>query len=252
MRFRSFSSGSGGNSALVWQSGTYILIDAGISLRRITKSLEECGITPDRLSAVLITHEHRDHIGGLDMLHKHYPDVPLYMSYGTARAIGLDSEACGFEGTLEFDDLLVRAFETSHDVAQSYGFTLTDGKRKLMYATDLGKVTSAVRDAASGSHMAFLESNHDGQMLRSGPYPYMLKRRVAGDYGHLSNDDAADFSALLAASGAEQIALAHLSQENNTPRIALDTVMSRLSGYGYTDTVVDVAPRFDLSIIYEV
>ncbi|MDR2360300.1 MAG: MBL fold metallo-hydrolase [Oscillospiraceae bacterium] len=252
MRFRTFSSGSDGNSALVWQSGTYILIDAGISLRRITKSLAECGITPDKLSAVLITHEHRDHIGGLDMLHKHYPDIPLYMSCGTARAIGLDDAECGFSGTLVIGDLLAGAFETSHDSEQSYGFTFSDGKRKLAYATDLGKVTAAVQNAVLGAHMAFLESNHDSRMLRSGPYPYALKRRIAGDSGHLSNDDAADFAALLAANGTEQISLAHLSHENNAPQIALDTVVSRLNCYGYRDTAVDVAPRWDLSNIYEV
>ncbi|MDR2530394.1 MAG: MBL fold metallo-hydrolase, partial [Oscillospiraceae bacterium] len=199
MNIRTFASGSRGNAALVWQGGTYILVDAGISLRRLEKSLAELSVSVCQLSAILLTHEHTDHISGLPTLVKRYPQIPIVTSGGTARSVALRNrvtEVTQLEvgRTFEIGELEVTSFETPHDVAESVGFTFFDGKRKLGYATDLGHVSPIVKRALLGADTVLLESNHDRDMLWYGAYPYKLKQRIAGLYGHLSNEDSGEFA----------------------------------------------------------
>ena len=246
------ASGSAGNCLLVSGGGTHILIDAGISCRRITTALTELGIAPTSLSAVLVTHEHTDHICGLATMVKKLA-VPIYASAGTAYCLthhtGLPSERVrSFPAGTDFDigPLHCISFSTPHDAADSVGYTVELNGCKLALATDLGHVTDAVRHAVLGSQAVVLESNHDIDWLRSGPYPYSLKQRILGDRGHLCNEAGAELALQAAQAGAKTIILAHLSSENNTPARAHDVTFHRLSANGIDpahDVLLTVAPR---------
>ncbi|MEG1684005.1 MAG: MBL fold metallo-hydrolase [Oscillospiraceae bacterium] len=245
------ASGSSGNALLLSAGSTHILVDAGISCRRMTKSLAALGLCPDDLSAILISHTHSDHIAGLQTLVKHF-SAPIYASRQTAR--GLSLRVAGIDGLLQpFDgacfsvgDCEIVPFQTSHDAAGSTGYRIdtTDGGVGVL--TDSGYVTDAARDALDGVALLVLEANHDIETLRSGDYPYYLKQRILGSEGHLSNDDAAAFAVTAAAGGATEIVLAHLSRENNTPVMAFDAVARSLSAAGLSPRLT-VAPRDCLS-----
>ncbi len=240
------ASGSGGNCTLVWNGGTRILIDAGISARRITAALASVGMTPRDVDAVLVTHGHSDHTAGLPVfLGK--TEASVWASGGTASEIAGRCPAGRIRefmpGTeLRFGSMSAVSFSTPHDAAGSTGFVITeDGGARLAFVTDLGKVTSEVRRAVTGADAAILESNHDLTMLRTGPYPYPLKRRIEGDFGHLSNDAAGAFALELAQAGARYIVLAHLSETNNTPETAYRTVLAAL-GEAAAGVKLSVAP----------
>ena len=190
MNITLFASGSSGNCALVSDGETHILIDAGISARRIRAGLTAQDVSMADLAGVLVTHEHSDHVKGLT------------------------------------------AFPTPHDAAGSCGYRL-DGSARFGFCTDLGTVTDAVRAALCGVDCAVIEANHDPDMLRTGPYPIYLKRRIASDHGHLSNESAGALAVYLAENGAQQLILGHLSRENNTPRAALETVSLALAAAGF-------------------
>lgn len=254
MKYISFASGSSGNCALLCEGGTKLLIDAGISMRRIKACLSELGLGLTDLSGILVTHEHSDHIAGLDMLTK-YTDIPVYTGGGTARALIRNGKCrdrnihiIEAEKRLLFEALELTAFETPHDAAESFGFVLTCRTGSLAVATDLGCVTPQVEKAALGCTAAVLEANHDVDMLCRGVYPKSLKTRILGNRGHLSNVTCGDFALRLAYSGTENILLAHLSHENNTPELAHNTVSARLGG----DFKLNVAPRDGFSVTLEV
>lgn len=261
MELRTLASGSSGNCALLSHQGVHLLIDAGISCRRITAALAACGIDPHSLSAVLITHEHSDHISGLATLTKKYR-LPVYTSPGTARQ--LCYRIAAIEDVLhpvspnESFDLLpfhITPFATPHDAAQSMGFTFEADQRKAALVTDLGYVTPEVLSAVSGTHLLVCESNHDVDWVLSGPYPYPLKRRILGEQGHLSNEAGARLALTCAQQGAKTILLAHLSAENNTPAQALTTAETIFRAAGIDplrDVLLAAAPRNELSPRYEV
>ena len=233
MTLHTLSSGSQGNCLLLSDGGTHILVDAGISTRRIKTGLAQLELSMDELDGILITHEHTDHISGLATLIKHHT-VPLYASPGTEFCIG----SCR-----------VTAFATSHDAAQSMDYRI-DGSGSVGILTDTGYVTPEAEEVLPGVGLLVLESNHDVDRLRSGPYPYSLKQRVLGSQGHLSNEDAAAFAARMATCGTECIVLAHLSKENNTPQLAYDAV-DRALWAGGARVRLYVAPRDELSPAYE-
>ena len=244
MEFYTLASSSAGNAALVCHNDTRLLIDAGISCRRITQSLAVLNLTLDDLDGILITHEHIDHVRGLVTLAKKCP-APLYATFGTAAAIQypeprLRAFAAGKEFTIK--DLYVRSFRTSHDAKESVGYRIESDAGSLAVLTDTGFVTDEAHDAALGADMLLLESNHDVVMLKNGGYPYYLKQRILGLEGHLSNGDAAAFASLLAERGASEIVLAHLSRENNTPVMARTAVETALAGAGLSP-LLSVAPR---------
>ena len=254
-RFCTFASGSGGNAALLSTGDTHILIDMGISCRRTCQALEQVGLRAEDLSAVLITHEHADHISGLATYIKKYA-TPIITTSATARQLryrlaGIDPllRCVEWQESCEIGNVDVKVLPTSHDCGGSCAFRFETPDGTLGYITDTGYIPGETAETLLGADLLFLESNHDVEMLRSGPYPYPLKQRVLGMQGHLSNDVAAAFALDSAKAGTKTIILAHLSAENNTPQVALNTVGRWLEAAGYTGDLA-VAPRSDLSRIY--
>ena len=251
------ASGSSGNALLLSCGTTHLLVDAGISCRRITTALREIGVAPEALTAILITHTHADHISGLQVLLKK-TTCPVRAFGRTCRELeyrltGITDRLLPMEAAIRYTlgSCTVTAFPTSHDAPGScgYRFDTADGSVGLM--TDTGFVTEEAANVLPGVDLAILESNHDVECLRSGPYPYYLKQRILGAEGHLCNEDAALFAVTLAKSGASEIVLAHLSKENNTPAMARNAVERALSTAGL-DPALTVAPRDSLSCAYTV
>jgi phosphoribosyl 1,2-cyclic phosphodiesterase len=246
------ASGSSGNCLLFSDGKTHILIDAGISCRRIKTSFAALGLDPTELSAVLVTHEHSDHISGLATLTKQL-QFPVWASRGTAgelnrRIAFLEDRLFSFSPGSGFSigDLHIGTFAISHDAAQPTGYTITDGHRTAAVVTDLGMATEPVLAAVSGADLLVLESNHDETMLRQGPYPAFLKSRILGNSGHLSNGTAGEVACTAVSGGATTVVLAHLSKENNTPKLAHETVSEVLRRSlidPMRDLSLTVAPR---------
>jgi len=246
------ASGSSGNSLLVTDGATHLLIDAGISAKRICASLRALDVAPEELSGILITHEHSDHISGLATLTKRL-GIPVYASRGTALALDyriafLSEHLRPFRPgeSFEVGTLGVETFPTSHDAAESTGYAVSAHGRKAAVATDLGHVTGQVLDGVRGADLLVAEANHDEDWLMSGPYPYYLKRRILGDRGHLSNEAGGALARQCVEAGASAVVLAHLSAENNTPAHAYDTVRAILEQDGVDvdrDICLEVAPR---------
>lgn len=249
-----FASGSEGNCLLLSGGSVHLLVDAGISARRITASLRELGLSPGDVTAVLLTHEHTDHTAGLATLTKQHR-LPLYASDATAAALAFRCPALRDvlrpiprRYAFSLGDVDITVFPTSHDAAGSVDYRFDRLGASVGVLTDTGCVTPETEEALRGVGLLVLESNHDAEWLMSGPYPYHLKQRIAGRQGHLSNDDAAAFARRLAEQGTRRFVLAHLSRENNTPARALQVMETALSGLS---AEVDVAPRGQLSVCYE-
>ena len=259
LTYTTLASGSSGNCALVSCGRTHLLLDTGISARRITTALKRLGVDPASLSGVLITHEHSDHISGLTTLTKQLK-LPVYATAPTLRQLCyripfLEDLCRSFEPGDGFPvgEIWVGSFPTSHDAACSVGYTLTGEGCKAAAATDLGYLTLAVLQAVQGCDLLVCETNHDEDWVRSGPYPYYLKQRILGDRGHLSNETGAELAALAVESGARTVVLAHLSSENNTPARARDVVSRRLSAGGIDperDVSLTVAPRNECGPVF--
>lgn len=247
MRLVVFASGSTGNCALIQGGGRNILLDAGISARRMTAGLAGEGLAPDVLDGIFITHEHADHIAGLRVFTKQHP-LPLYASCRTAEALGrTQPELAGLlrpiepERPLSLGCMTVTAFPTSHDAAQSVGYRVEADGTVLASATDTGRVTNAMLRYLAGADAVLIEANHDLVMLKNGPYPVSLKKRILSDQGHLSNAECTWLAAVLASQGTKSIVLGHLSKNNNLPGLARRTVARALEG---TDTALYVAPEY--------
>ncbi len=251
------ASGSSGNALVCSCGGTHLLIDAGISCRRITAALRELGLALDDLAAILITHTHTDHISGLQTLTRRCA-APLWGSGRTLRELqyrlaGIDQRVreLPFGTAFALGACAVTAFPTSHDAPGSCGFRIDTADGSVGILTDSGYVTDEAADVLPGVDLAVLESNHDVETLRSGPYPYYLKRRILGMEGHLCNEDAARFAVTLAENGASEIVLAHLSRENNTPAMARTAAETALSAAGLAPAL-SVAPRDQLGPVHTV
>ena len=244
-------SGSKGNSYFIGAGGEGGLIDAGKNCKQIELALALNGIAPQQVKALFITHEHTDHCAAVRVLAKKYK-IPVYASAGTLRALEMGgkldprTEAHVIETEIALGDMLIRRINTPHDAAESccYRVVTPDGKAALV-ATDMGTMTDGVRAAAANSDFVVLESNHDVDMLKTGPYPYLLKKRILSDRGHLSNDACAAELTELVNSGTLRLMLGHLSEQNNTPALALRTALCELERAGMrynNDFTLDVAP----------
>ncbi|MBY0340499.1 MAG: MBL fold metallo-hydrolase [Rhodocyclaceae bacterium] len=229
MRFASLGSGSKGNALLVEAGATRVLLDCGFGPRNLAQRCQRLGVEADTLDAIIITHEHSDHIGGAFPCAGRY-GVPLYMTRGThaealrdktARADAdvdlclIDSHATFFIGDLE-----IQPFPVPHDAREPVQFVFSDGAHRLGVLTDLGHVTAHVAARLQGCDALVLECNHDAAMLANGPYPPMLKQRVGGRFGHLDNAAAADLLRQLEYSRLQHVLAAHVSEHNNTPDLA--------------------------------
>jgi len=249
------ASGSSGNALLVSCGGTHILVDAGISCRRITAGLRELGLAPGALAAVLITHTHTDHISGLQTLLKR-TDFPVWATAQTCRELRLRLPEHGIRmrelplcQPVPLENCFITAFPTSHDAPGACGFRFDAAGGSVGVLTDTGYVTEEAAAVLPGVDLAVLEANHDVETLQSGPYPYYLKQRILGEKGHLSNETSARFAVALAEAGASEIILAHLSRENNTPAMARNAVETALSAAGLFPRLT-VAPRDTMSEPY--
>lgn len=228
-------SGSSGNCTLMRSENTAILIDSGKNCKAVCEGLKSLGMDISDISAIFITHEHRDHISALDVMMRKCP-IPIHVTSPSApevcRMRSAAENAVIHKGVLfeeKVGDLTVRSFALPHDSAAHVGYTVLDvDGDKAGLATDMGFPTVDALENLTGCRQIVLEANHDVDMLRRGPYPEFLKARVLGRGGHLSNTDSAKLCTRLAQSGTESICLAHLSAENNTPDIALDTVKGAL------------------------
>lgn len=236
LRFKSLGSGSSGNATVVQaRSGataTHLLVDCGLGIRQLDKRLGQAGMLAEQIDAIFITHEHADHIGCARSLALR-ERIPVWMSEGTWLGLGqpdfdglLHIAADGME--IELGDLRVLPFTVPHDTREPLQLSCSDGAVQLGVLTDLGHATPHVLAQLAGCTTVLLECNHDPDLLQAGPYPFFLKKRVGGAWGHLANGDAAAIAQALLAHGLRQVVAAHLSEQNNRPELARAALESAL------------------------
>ena len=264
MRLCSLYSGSSGNCIYVGSDHANILIDVGVSAKKVTAALESIDVKPEELDAVLITHEHSDHIGGLGVFLRKY-GIPVYGTGKTLEAVSRYSNLGKVDFSLfhgirpeesfSISDIYVKAVSTWHDAIDPVCYTLTDGNKKISVATDLGDFDGHIVDALSGADAMLIEANHDVRMLEVGPYPYPLKQRILSRRGHLSNERGGQLVRELLNDHIRGIYLGHLSKENNYPELAFETVKAELLGNAYSSDYRDfnimVAERDCCSAVIE-
>jgi phosphoribosyl 1,2-cyclic phosphodiesterase len=245
LRFCCLGSGSDGNALVVeardglWP--TRVLVDNGFNLRQLKRRLARAGLSLDDLDAVLITHEHSDHAAGAAQLARRR-GIPVFATAGTARACQLVERGCDWRplrdgATVGVGGVAVRPYAVPHDAEEPVQFVFSDGAVRLGLLTDIGAPCDSVVKALSGLHAFILECNHDTEMLRTGPYPYYLKNRISGEFGHLSNEQAAELLARIDRRTLRAVIAAHLSRSNNKPGLA-QAALARVLGCGETDVEV--------------
>lgn len=233
------ASGSSGNCLWVRGGGTQILVDCGISAKLVARRLEEAGGRIEDIRAVVCTHGHSDHVGGAGVLTRRH-DVDLYVAPKAQGMLpsGVPVErlkSLPYDGELRLEGLSVASVPTSHDAPQSVALRISDGESSLGVVTDLGVVTPSILKAFAGLDGIVLELNHDVPMLLNGPYPERLKKRIRGNWGHLSNEQGAELLAALLHDGLQQVTLGHISEHNNTPdlaRAAAERILAARGGTG--------------------
>lgn len=233
MRLASLGSGSKGNATLIRAGDTLVLVDCGFAVRETCERLARLGLSPADLSAVVVTHEHGDHIRGVLPLARRY-HLPVHMTFGTLRAISAPNSRHSLEGVtvqevrpgraFSVGDLAVMPVPVPHDAREPCQYVFESGGRRTGVLTDLGSITTHVTEAYSACDALLLECNHDPAMLAAGPYPFSLKRRVGGDLGHLSNQQAGSLVRVLEQHRLQHLVLSHLSEQNNTPAHAMEAI----------------------------
>lgn len=259
MRFCSLSSGSSGNCLYIETKKSKFLIDVGLSGVRLNKLMESRGLRASELDFILVSHEHSDHAKGVGVVSRRY-DIPILSNEGTWLAMEnrlgkiKDKNLKIFETEKEFEyrDLAIKPIRIFHDAQDPVGFVIHSGSKKISIMTDTGIVSSSMVENFKGSDMFFMEANFDRNMLANGPYPDRLKRRVSGNEGHLSNDEAAELIHRILSTSNEKVYLGHLSEENNLPIIAKNTVEDYLISQGADggDLNIEVAKRYSPNDIH--
>ncbi|MEQ9569470.1 MAG: MBL fold metallo-hydrolase [Longimicrobiales bacterium] len=258
MKVSVLGSGSGGNAILVMAGATRILVDAGFSARDLARRLQSLGLDPDRLDAIVITHDHGDHTRGMGVYARRH-GTPLYLTDPTRKACarlfrgGERIERYRAGHPFEIGAVRIEPFLTVHDAADPVGVAVVDRETgcRLGVATDLGRPTAGIRHALSGCHLLVLEANHDEGLLHQAPYPWSVKARIASSHGHLSNEAAARFALELLHDDLVAVVLAHLSRESNDPRLAADVVGRCLRDAGYRGTL-EVARQDEPTDLFDV
>jgi len=263
LQFCTLFSGSSGNAVFLSTERGALLVDCGMSAKQTLDAMKHAGLDPAMVHAILITHEHSDHVKGVGVMSRKL-GIPVYATAGTWEGMG------GALGELPdrnrviitagesffLDDLEVAPFSIPHDANDPVGYRFFTGRHSVAVATDLGYFSQTVCDALSGAELILLESNHDPDMLKRNPhYPQHLKTRILGKKGHLSNDAGAEAAVRLAQCGARHLLLGHLSAENNTPDMAYRTAHAALTSAGAAvgeDVTLHVAARFQASLLYRV
>ena len=264
MRVTSFASGSSGNCVFAGSNNTHLLIDAGISAKKIETCLKELELNGKDLNGILVTHEHVDHISGVGVMARRY-GVPIYTTKGTKEAL-LESKSVGkieedliqvIEPERDFiiGDLTINATSIWHDAKDPVCYTIQKEKEKVAVVTDLGDYDEHIIDKLKGSNVLYIEANHDIKMLEVGPYPYYLKQRILGKHGHLSNERSGQLLAKLWNDQLEHVFLGHLSKDNNFEELAYETVKLEVLnsdiGKRVEEVQIEVARRDTLSqLIY--
>lgn len=234
-------SGSSGNCIWLASGATKILVDAGVSAKRIEQALMNIGESGSELSAIFVTHEHADHISGVRVLAARY-GIPVLADEAVLLKMYNDGKlsdkvmTAPIEAAMELNGITVKPFQLSHDSVACYGyrFYLPEG-RSIAVCTDTGYITPEAKRVLPGTDCVFLESNHEVMMLENGPYPYILKQRILSMQGHLSNDACAAFATELVQSGTTRLVLSHLSRENNFPDVARQTTLTALTEAGFRE-----------------
>lgn len=258
MRICSIASGSSGNCIYVGSDDTHVIIDAGISGKRIEEGLNTLGLTTRDLDGILITHEHSDHVASIGVLARKY-GIPMYATEGTIGGI-MDQKCLGtideslfnvVSDDFSIQDLVIRPIEVSHDAAQPVAYRIEHGNGAVGVCTDLGTYDESIINGFSGVDVLFLEANHDVHMLQVGRYPYYLKRRILSDRGHLSNENCGRLLCRLLHDDMKAIVLSHLSAENNLAELAYEAVRLEIlmdeCSYGPSDFEIKVAKRSEPS-----
>lgn len=265
MRLCSIASGSSGNCIYVGSDATHLLVDVGVSGKRTELGLNSLGLSAAELDGILITHEHADHISGLGVLSRKY-GIPVYATRGTieemksSRSLGKVDESLFHpikaEEKFSIKDLIVDPMKISHDAAEPVAYRIRHGKKKVGIATDLGLFDDYIVESLKDMDALLLEANHDVNMLQVGPYPYYLKQRILGDRGHLSNENCGRLLSRLLHDKLQAIVLGHLSQENNLPELAYETVRVEVTmgdnPYRADDFSIQVAKRNEISGVIQI
>ncbi|SDC12650.1 MULTISPECIES: MBL fold metallo-hydrolase [unclassified Candidatus Frackibacter] len=247
----SLASGSSGNSIYIASNQKQVLVDAGLSGKKISEKLSEINVVGDEIDGILVTHEHQDHIKGVGILSRRF-DVPIYATEKTWTAaeeklgkIKRKNKCIIDKEGIEIGDLRIGCFSTPHDAVDPVGFTFYSNGKKAAIATDIGYMSEEILDNLTGAELVVLESNHDLEMLKAGPYPWHLKKRIMGTEGHLSNDDAAATVVELVKNSVKRILLAHLSKDNNVPELAHLTTKNMV-----VDAGMKLGKDFELGFAY--
>ena len=261
MKFCSFASGSSGNCYLIKSEETAVLIDAGISGKRILAGLEETGTPREMVSAILVTHEHIDHVKSLPVMTKKIPNMQIYANGATWEQIERpvpEERRELFETGEEFriGDLTIRPFPVSHDAAEPVGFSIYGDGQQISVCTDSGFISDEILEEIAEADLLLLEANHEKEMLLFGRYPYPLKQRILGDEGHLSNLSCGECLCKIVNENPKRrtVLLGHLSHENNTPDVAMQAIINTLEEeriFTGDDLQIKVAMRDQISDIYE-
>ncbi len=259
-QFCSLYSGSSGNCSFLQTNTTKILIDAGESAKKIEEALKKINVEPSNIDGIFITHEHSDHVKGLGIFAKKF-QIPVYANKETWNAMPKQKEKLeeNMINTFTFSpffvgDIKVEPFSIPHDAANPCGFNFYHKDKKMSIATDIGHISENVIKHLSNSSFLLLEANYEPEILKCSPYPYLLKQRIKGPNGHLSNTEAGQTISYLTDYGLKNVMLGHLSKENNFPELAYKTVVEELMEHNVSENLVhlSVASRYEISPMIDV
>lgn len=265
MRLCSIASGSSGNCVYVGSDATHLLVDTGISCKRIVEGVQSLGIAPSELDGILITHEHSDHISGLGVMARKY-GIPIYTTKETFEAIKMDKKIgtmpedlfreVKYDEKFNIKDMSVYPIKISHDASKPVAYKVQCEKKKVGILTDLGNFNDYIVECMSGLDAILMEANHDVNMLQVGPYPYYLKQRILSDRGHLSNELCGRLLNRILHKDMKSVVLGHLSKENNLPELAYETVRMEIdmsdTPFQAKDFDLSVAKRSEVSKVIEI